>query len=252
MHQTRLQNQVGWYNKAMAPQIVFEDEYLLVVGKPAGWITNDASTTGSQAVLQTWIHENYAFETTKDRALRDGVVHRLDKETSGILLIAKTVDMFAKLQALFKDRQITKSYEVLVHGKLDPKAGEISAPVGRLPWRRDRFGVLPGGREATTDYKVEDYYSGYGNEYSLVEVLPKTGRTHQIRIHMKHLGHAVVADEFYAGRKTARADRKWCPRLFLHAKSIAFVHPATSHPVKFEAVLPEDLQTALATLTKHP
>lgn len=233
----------------MTPEIVFEDDCLLVVAKPAGWITNAASTTGNQQVLQTWVHEQFDFETTNDRDLRDGIVHRLDKETSGVLLVAKTAEVFTKLQAQFKERQVKKTYQVLVHGNLEPGQGTVDAPVGRLPWRRDRFGVLPGGRDAMTNYSVAEHYSGHGDTYSLVDVAPKTGRTHQIRIHMKHLGHPVVADEFYAGRKTARADRKWCPRLFLHASSIAFIHPVSGKQVQVTADLPQDLAAALSTLT---
>ena len=138
----------------------------------------------------------------------------------------------------------------MVHGKIEPKNGKIEVTIGRLPWRRDRFGVLPGGREASTSYQVIDYFTRDGEEYSLVEAKPKTGRTHQIRIHLKYLGHPVVADEFYAGRKTARRDRTWCPRLFLHAASIEFFHPERGQKVKFSSGLPADLAVALVTLEK--
>ena len=173
-------------------------------------------------------------------------MHRLDKETSGILIVAKTKKAFENLQQQFKDRKISKTYTALVHGQVEPKEGTIEAPVGRLPWRRDRFGVLPGGREATTGYKVREYYK----DYTLLELKPKTGRTHQIRIHLKHLGHPVVADTFYAGRKTARADRLWCPRLFLHASGISFTHPETGKEISFKSKLPADLLQVLTNLKK--
>jgi 23S rRNA-/tRNA-specific pseudouridylate synthase len=134
-----------------------------------------------------------------------------------------------------------------LHGKLEGE-GEIKAAVGRLPWRRDRFGVIPGGRESHSLYKVIKFYPGNNAGHSLVEFYPKTGRTHQIRIHAKHIGHAVVADEFYAGRKTARNDRVWCPRLFLHAASIKFMHPATGKSVEFKSKLPKELEECLLHL----
>jgi 23S rRNA pseudouridine1911/1915/1917 synthase len=227
------------------PKTIFEDDSLLVLDKPTGWITNDALTTKDQPVLQTWVRENFDYPIKGDREYRDGIVHRLDKETSGILLVAKTKEAFEDLQSQFKDRVIEKSYIALVHGQLVPEKGEIKAPVGRLPWRRDRFGILPGGRDSETQYQVVKNYG----KYSLVEFFPKTGRTHQIRIHAKHIGHAIVGDEFYAGRKTARGDRSWCPRLFLHAASIKFIHPKSKEPVKFSSDLPEDLKTALSRIS---
>lgn len=234
----------------MQPNIIFEDDALFVVDKPSCWITNDADTTKDQPTIQTWIRENYDYPLKGDREYRDGIVHRLDKETSGILLIAKTKEAFEKLQSEFKAREVKKTYIALLHGKVEPTEGEIEATVGRLPWRRDRFGVIPGGRESRTLYKVLEFYPGNNAGHSLVEFYPETGRTHQIRIHSKYIGHAIVADEFYAGRKTARNDRKWCPRLFLHAKSIKFIHPVSGKEVDFMSELPEELKNVLASLSQ--
>ena len=228
----------------MNPTIIFEDESILVLNKPSGWITNDASTTTTQPVLQTWLRENLKYPLIGDRERRDGIVHRLDKETSGLLIIAKTISAFENLQSQFKERKVTKTYIALTHGEIEPKEGEIVASVGRLPWRRERFGVLPGGREAITKYKVISYHSlitDHGSLFTLVELYPKTGRTHQIRIHLKFIGHPIVGDYFYAGRKTAREDRLWCPRLFLHASKISFFHPETGKELTFESELPKDL-----------
>jgi 23S rRNA pseudouridine1911/1915/1917 synthase len=227
----------------MEPKIIYEDDSFFVVDKPSGWITNDADTTTDQPVLQTWMRENFDYPLKGNRELRDGIVHRLDKETSGLLIVAKTKEVFEKLQAEFKNREVSKTYIALLHGKVTPSEGEIKAEVGRLPWHRSRFGVLPGGRESTTVYKVLEYYPGNNAGHSLVEFYPKTGRTHQIRIHARAIGHAIVADEFYAGRKTARNDRKWCPRLFLHSTSIKFIHPVTGKVVEFKSNLPEDLES---------
>lgn len=232
----------------MDPKVIFEDSQLLVLDKPSGWIVNSAQTTKGQSVIQEWL-KDLDFPLAKDDERRSGIVHRLDKETSGILLIAKTKEAFEKLQAQFKERQVEKTYTSLVHGRAEPKEGEIEVPVGRLPWRRDRFGVLPGGRQSSTSYKVVNYFKRGLEEFSLVEAKPKTGRTHQIRIHLKYLGHPVVADEFYAGRKTARSDRAWCPRLFLHAARISFNHPTKNEPVSFESELPPDLAGVLKGLT---
>jgi len=230
------------------PKIIYRDDSIFVVDKPSGWITNDADTVTTQPVLQTWVRENFNYPLKRNKELRDGIVHRLDKETSGIVVVAKTKEAFEILQAEFKSREVEKTYIALLHGHLEPETGEIKATVGRLPWRRDRFGVIPGGRESQTLYKVLKFYPGNNAGRTLVEFYPKTGRTHQIRIHAKHIGHAIVADEFYAGRKTARNDRKWCPRLFLHAASIKFIHPATNKEVRFESELPEDLKEVLAKL----
>jgi len=136
-----------------------------------------------------------------------------------------------------------------VHGRVAPNQGHIDAAVGRLPWRRDRFGVMAGGREASTDYKVLKHYKKDNEDFSYLEAYPKTGRTHQIRIHLKYLGYPLVGDEFYAGRKTARKDRVWCPRLFLHAGKISFAHPLSGKQMAFESELPDDLQVAIKSLT---
>lgn len=230
------------------PKIIFQDENILVVDKPSGWITNDASTTNGQPTIQSWIRTNHKSLITSHLEFRDGIVHRLDKETSGILLVAKTESAFRELQRQFKERLVKKTYVALVHDEVKEKEGIINEPVGRLPWRRDRFGVLPDGRSAITSYKVLSRYTIYDIPYTLLELAPKTGRTHQIRIHLKHIGHPIVGDEFYAGRKTARHDRKWCPRLFLHASKITFSDVVTKKEVEFNSPLPPDLTDILKSI----
>lgn len=232
----------------MQPEIIHEDNSIIVLNKPAGWVVNDAETVKHDLVVQRWLMGQYHFETIKDREYRCGIVHRLDKETSGILLIAKTKDAFHELQRQFKERIVEKTYIALVHGKVEPQEGKIEVDVGRLPWRRDRFGVVPGGRDSLTYYQTISHYTLNTTPYTLVEFHPKTGRTHQIRIHAKYIGHPIVGDEFYAGRKTARNDRKWCPRLFLHAKGISFLHPETGKKLKLESELPDDLQEVMSIL----
>ncbi len=228
----------------LEPKIIYEDESFFVVDKPSGWITDNSNTTTNQPVIQKWISDNYSYEANNFEH-RNGIVHRLDKETSGILLVAKTEEAFGELQRQFKERLTHKTYTALVHGTVDPTEGVINETVGRLPWRRDRFGVLADGREAVTEYRTIAVYSISNIVYSLLELKPKTGRTHQIRIHLKHIGYPIVADEFYAGRKTARNDRRWCPRLFLHAGSIKFIHPTEKKEVEFSSPLPPDLADIL-------
>jgi 23S rRNA pseudouridine1911/1915/1917 synthase len=190
---------------------------------------------------------------------RNGIVHRLDKETSGVLVMAKTPEAYIELLRQFRERLVRKTYLALVHGQVEQETGVVDELIGRLPWNRKRFGVLPGGRRSVTEYRVIKTFQVKGKDrsaarnlqlatYSLLELSPRTGRTHQIRVHMKHLGHPVVGDELYAGRKTARADRKWCPRLWLHARSLEFTHPKTKKKVKFEAELPRELEEALKSV----
>lgn len=220
------------------PKVLYDDHYILAFDKPAGWIVNDSNTVSENPTLQDWVERNYNFETSHLKELRSGIVHRLDKPTSGVILVAKTKEVFEALQKQFSDRQIKKTYVALVHGRLKEERGVINAAIGRLPWKRTKFGVFSGGRPASTEYRLLKYFS----DYSFVELYPKTGRTHQIRVHLKHIGHPIVSDPLYAGRKTFRIDIKTWPRLWLHAKSIEFVHPITKEKIKIEAPLPSDLK----------
>lgn len=218
---------------------LFEDNALLVVHKPAGLVVN-RSQTQKQPTLQDYLMDyfNLNNQGIGDRA---GIVHRLDKETSGVLVIAKTNFAFESLQQQFKKRTVDKIYTVLIHGLLKEKEGKIEEPIARNPYNRTKFGVFAFGRPSLTFYKVKELF----NKHSLVKAFPKTGRTHQIRVHFKYINHPVVGDALYAGRKTARSDRRWCPRQFLHASHLEFTHPETAKRVKFEDPLPNDLVQAL-------
>ena len=242
----------------MEPRIIFEDDQILVLDKPAGWVVNRAETTKAGETVQEWVEKKLKVKSEKLKVDKDldfyrraGIVHRLDKETSGLLLVAKTPQAFENLQKQFKERKVKKRYLALVHGKVAPSEGEITASVGRLPWNYKKFGVLPGGREAKTRYHVLSIMykvlGGKKKPFSFLELTPETGRTHQIRIHLKYLGYPIVADTNYAGRKNAREDRKWCPRMFLHASSLSFTHPVTQKTIKFDLPLPGDLNRALNT-----
>lgn len=231
---------------------VFEDNEILVLDKPSGMVVNRAESVKGETV-QDYVHNKYFPGTNSsgqdDFYLRDGIVHRLDKETSGLLIVAKTPASFVNLQAQFKERVVEKKYLTLVHGKVKSPEGEIRASVGRLPWNRERFGVLAGGRPAVTFFKVKGYYLSGKEVFTYLEVFPHTGRTHQIRIHLKYMGYSVVSDKFYAGRKTYRHDQKIFPRLFLHACYIKFNHPVSGLPMEFKSELPEDLSRSLKSLT---
>ena len=235
----------------MTAKILFEDETILAIDKPAGMIVNRAETTRSEETVQDWIEDNFDFPLANCQILRNGLVHRLDKETSGLLLIAKTQKAFEDLQKQFKERKIKKKYLALVHGKVEPVQGVIQAAISRSPFDRKKFGVFLGGREAKTNYKVEEYYHLDTENYSFLELTPTTGRTHQIRVHLKFIGHPIVADGKYTGRKTLRKDLEWCPRLFLHATGLSFIHPVSHQEINLSSKLPSDLRLAIIKLKSN-
>jgi len=246
-------------------KVIYEDDSILVVSKPAGQTVNRAETTRGERTLQDELEEYLQIRSTKHEAQnvsdfdaqisdftrRAGIVHRLDKETSGVLVVAKTEKAFAELQRQFKAREVKKEYLALVHGEIKDRRGRIEAPIGRNPKNRMRFDVVEGGRPSATEYEtIDNQPSSINNEaFSYLRVRPLTGRTHQIRVHMKHIGHPVVADPLYLSHKQLKQDRQWCPRIFLHAESLGFAHPVSGAWVRFEAELPEDLKAALKRLT---
>jgi len=234
------------------PEIIFEDKFLIVLDKPAGWVVNRAETTKRQKTVQDWLKKDFDYPLAKNDAWRSGIVHRLDKETSGLLVIAKTKKAFLNLQEQFKKRLIFKEYLALVHGEVEEKRGVIDLPVGRLPWSRKRFGVIPGGRKALTHYHLLSNFQSSASyeKFSLLRLWPRTGRTHQIRIHLKYLKHPIVADNLYAGRKLARKDSAFCPRLFLHASKIRFIHPNLGKKIDFISPIPHELKKVLSKLEK--
>ncbi len=231
------------------PKILFQDDDLLVIDKPPGWVVNDAKTAHGNPILQNWLKENLKYELSDNERFRSGIVHRLDKDTSGVIIAAKKEYIFFELQLQFKKREVAKSYIALVHGILKDKEGKISAPIGRLPWNRERFGVIPSGKPSETYYKAKDFFLLNRNEkFTFLELKPATGRTHQLRVHLKYIGYPIVSDTFYAGRKTSRADLKWCSRMFLHAEKIVFIHPKRKKEIIVVSQMPEDLKTALEFL----
>lgn len=244
------------------PKIIFEDEYIAIINKPAGLIVNRADTNQGIQTLQNWVDQEIKIqsagrrikisEETKDFLERSGIVHRLDKDTSGLLIIAKDYISFLDLQKQFKESRVEKTYIALAHGRVTPEEGEINVPIGRLPWDRKKFGVIPAGRESRTFYKVLEFKKITDNkrteDLTLVELHPKTGRTHQIRVHLRYLGFPIFGDVLYAGRKTYRSDKKYIARHFLHATKIKFYHPKTEQVIEFESPLPKELLNLLSEL----
>ena len=240
-------------------KIIYEDDDVLVLDKPAGITVNKSQTTINQITVQDFLEKKlsidskeYLDKNVSDFYKRAGIVHRLDKETSGILIVAKNQKSFENLQAQFKNRTIKKTYIALAHGNIYPEEGEIRVPVGRLPWNRKRFGVLAGGRDSITKYKVISKFKTSmlknSEDLTLVELYPETGRTHQIRIHLKYINRPIFSDFLYAGRKTSKEDRKYLSRVFLHASKISFKQPRSGKEVKLECPLPIELQKTLDNL----
>lgn len=245
-------------------KILFEDKDLLVIDKPPGIVVTPADSDQNETISDILTKD---YKITLDRG---GVVHRLDKDTSGILLAAKNLDSFTTLQEQFKSRNVQKEYLALVHGFIE-KEGEIDAPIGRNPKDREKFVVLQGSREAQTKYipiqkylmsqeKIAENFPDYSkiqlkklsnmqySQFTLLQCHPLTGRTHQIRVHLKYLGHPIVGDSKYGGRKITRLDHRLLKRQFLHANRIEFYHPKSGEKIVFESPLPDDLKDALANL----
>jgi 23S rRNA pseudouridine1911/1915/1917 synthase len=221
--------------------IVYEDADLLVVDKPAGLVVHPAPGHVSGTLVNALLYHVPDLAGIGGE-LRPGIVHRLDKDTSGLMLVAKNDKAHRDLQRQFKERSVHKVYLALLDGILAPRQGSIDAPIGRDPRNRQRMAVISAqeskqSRPAVTDYRVRTYYEGF----TLVEATPHTGRTHQIRVHFQFIGFPLVADAVYGHRKS-RID---CPRQFLHAHILGFHRPSDGAHLEFTSPLPADLQTVL-------
>lgn len=226
--------------------LVYEDQHLLVVNKPAGMVVHPAPGHAGGTLVNALLA--YVPELAATDSPRPGIVHRLDRDTSGLILVAKNEKVRRALQRQFKERQVTKAYLTLLHGHLQPAWGRIEAPIGRDPRHRQRMAVLPGGREAVTEYHVREQFAHEvgpaAGRYSLVEAQPHTGRTHQIRVHFASIEHPVVADPVYGRRGCSLP----LDRQFLHAWRLRFRHPVTRRRMELEAPLPPDLEQVLNLL----
>lgn len=218
--------------------VIYEDGDLIVVNKPAGMSVHPGAGRASGTLVNALLHH---FETLSavGGELRPGIVHRLDKDTSGVLVVARNDTAHRRLAAQFAARQVEKVYVALVEGVLKRDEGRIEKPIERDPVRRVRMTARTGaGRAAVTEYRVLQRF----RKHTYVEVRIGTGRTHQIRVHMASIGHPVAGDRLYGARAAA------CGRFFLHARRIAFRHPATGAPVTFEAPLAPELESWLQGL----
>ncbi|HEU5002782.1 MAG TPA: RluA family pseudouridine synthase [Actinomycetota bacterium] len=230
-------------------RIVVEDDHLAIVAKPAGVVVHPAPGTRGPTLVDA-LARVMALAPAAGGS-RPGIVHRLDKDTSGLLVVAKTDDAYRGLVAAMQARKIARTYQALVAGVFGMPAGRIEAPVGRSQRDRTRMAVAPGGREAVTEFTVSERFERPAPA-SLLEVHLHTGRTHQIRVHLAHIQHPVVGDTTYGRAAAGLARALGLHRPFLHALRLEFVHPVTG--IRIEAIdpLPEDLRRALSDLRSVP
>lgn len=230
--------------------IVFEDQTLLVVNKPAGLVVHPAAGIHSGTLANAL---TFHFQNLPNRAqnLRPGIVHRLDRDTSGLMVVAKTNEALEHLSDQFRDRSVFKSYLALVHGNINENSGRIDQPIARDPSNRTRMAVVRSGRSALSLYRVRQRYA----KFTLLDVELKTGRTHQIRVHLAWLKHPVIGDETYGGGRdntiqdpAVRTRVKNLGRHFLHAEKLSFDHPQTGARLEFTSQLPAELQSFLEFL----
>jgi 23S rRNA pseudouridine1911/1915/1917 synthase len=225
--------------------VLYEDAALLAINKPAGLVVHPAPGHWQGTLVSALLHRWPTLPPGLDPA-RLGIVHRLDKDTSGVLLIAKTAGALAELGRQFHDREIDKQYLALVWGVPRRRSGTISEPIGRHPVHRQRMAVRTRGRAALTRYEVIETWQ----QVALLRVHPATGRTHQIRVHLAAIGHPIVADRLYARGRGGRI--AGLARQALHAETISFRHPASGDAMRITAPLAPDFAAALASLRSVP
>ncbi|OLE55980.1 MAG: hypothetical protein AUG51_00750 [Acidobacteria bacterium 13_1_20CM_3_53_8] len=246
--------------------IVYEDDAIVVINKPAGMIVHPAagvhSGTLANALAFRFRNTDFRLRNENDfsnphsafrnpQSIRPGIVHRLDKDTSGLIVVAKTEEAHEKLADQFRAREVFKSYVALVHGRVEKDSGSIDQHIARDPRMRTRMAVVRGGRAALSLYRVRKRYE----RFTLLDVEIKTGRTHQIRVHLAWLKHPVVGDEVYGGGRDktvpdvqVRARIAKLKRQFLHAEQLGFRHPVTDEALRFTAPLPQELSEFLEKL----
>jgi 23S rRNA pseudouridine1911/1915/1917 synthase len=235
--------------------IIYEDDQLIVVNKPAGMVTHPAYGNYTGTLVNALLHHCNVLSIPSD-PLRPGIVHRLDKDTSGLMVVAKTDNAHAKLARQFSERTITREYWAIVWGLFKERRGVIETQLGRSKSDRKKMAVVLKGKHAVTEYTILEQFS----YLSLLELKLRTGRTHQIRVHLAHIHHPVFGDPGYNGRHLVYGPRtskqkaevqqllKSIPRQALHAKTIGFVHPTTRTVMSFDSSLPSDMAEVLGSL----
>ena len=236
--------------EAIPLEIVYEDDILIVVNKPAGMVVHPGAGNRRGTLANALVH--HFGQMAHSDTLRPGIVHRLDKETSGLLVVAKNDHVHEQLSRQFKERRVRKIYRVLVYGHMKKRRGVVDVSLGRDPRVRTKISTRSHRlRQALTEYEVLHYYS----DFTYVKAYLHTGRTHQIRVHFQYLGHPVVGDKTYGFRLIHRLDSaslaakvRNLSRHFLHASSLSFTHPGTQKEVLFQTSLPSDLDEFLSGL----
>ncbi|GAW99636.1 RluA family pseudouridine synthase [Secundilactobacillus mixtipabuli] len=220
--------------------IVYEDDDVIVVNKPAGMVVHPSPGHPDHTLVNALLYHSPL--STINGTYRPGIVHRIDKDTSGLLMVAKNNHAHQSLAQQLKDKTNLREYIALVHGVIKQDEGVIDAPIGRSPKDRKRQAIVADGRHAVTHYKVLERYLNY----TLISCWLETGRTHQIRVHMKSIGHPLAGDPLYGPRKTIAGSGQ-----FLHAKKLGFRHPVTGKQLVFEAPLPQDFQRVINRLREQ-
>lgn len=222
-------------------EIIYEDQDVAVVNKPQGMVVHPSAGHTSGTLVNALMHHIKDLSSING-VVRPGIVHRIDKDTSGLLMIAKNDNAHRSLAAELKDKKSLRQYLAIVHGNLPNDRGVIEAPIGRSDKDRKKQAVIAGGRDALTRFKVLERFG----HYTLVELTLETGRTHQIRVHMAYIGHPVAGDPLYGPKKSLKGNGQ-----FLHAATLGFTHPTTKEEMVFSAEVPEIFEKTLDDLRKH-
>ncbi|MEO8272916.1 MAG: RluA family pseudouridine synthase [Chloroflexota bacterium] len=224
--------------------VVYEDDDLLIVNKPSGLVVHPAAGHADGTLVNALLGRGEGLAPGGIAGVqRPGIVHRLDRDTSGLLMVARSDLAQASLQAQLKARRVKKTYLALVEGVVAAAVGRIEAPIGRDPGRRTRMAITPGGRESTTGYRVRERFAAW----TLLELDLVTGRTHQIRVHLEAIGHPVAGDPMY-GTGSSRRGPDGLGRLFLHAWRLELTSPSTGRLIRAEAPLPPALDSVLESM----
>ncbi len=232
---------------AIPLDVLYEDEHLLAVNKPAGMVVHPGAGTGGDTLVHALLAHCAGKLSGVGGVERPGIVHRLDKETSGVLLVAKNDAAHRGLSGQFAGRQLRKEYLALVSGAPRLKSGVVERAISRHPVHRERMTTGEGGRPARTDWETVE---AFGEAAALLRCRIHSGRTHQIRVHLKSIGHPLLGDKTYGWRPDPALPPP--PRVMLHAERIRFLHPANGRPLDLRAPLPADFAGLLAALRKLP